>query len=89
MKFVFMPLCFRWRANLELCRTSLHTAEQSLKFKITQKRTVQGMERLPHLIWSRLLHVDISEGLPAFCALSRPRRQKGRHNNLETKNKGV
>ena len=36
----------------------------------------------PHLIWSPLFLVRISEGLPAFCALSRSRRQQGQHHNF-------
>ena len=42
MKFIFMPLCFRWCTKLKTCRTSLHSAEQSLKFrKYPEKRSLR------------------------------------------------
>ena len=36
----------------------------------------------PHLIWTPLFLVGISEGLPDFCALRRSRRQQGQQDNF-------
>ena len=36
----------------------------------------------PHLIWTPLFPMGISEGLPDFCALRRSRRQQGQQDNF-------
>ena len=52
MKFVFMPLCFHWRTELKTCRTSLHSARQSLKFrKYSEKHSIRhGKSSTPYLV---------------------------------------
>ena len=57
--------------------------------KILKKAQFKAWKVFHTLFGLYWLHVDIWEGLPAFCALRRPRRQKDQHNNLETRKKGV
>ena len=39
----------------------------------------------PHLIWTPLFLVGMSEGLPDFCALRRSGRQQGQQDNFGNK----
>ena len=57
------------------CRTIIEVQEISGK---AQFKAWKG----PHLIWSPLFLVGISEGLSAFCALSRSRCQQGQQHNF-------
>ena len=52
MKFVFMPLWFRWCTKLKTCRTSLHSVEQSLKCrKYSEKHGLRhGKSSTPYLV---------------------------------------
>ena len=47
-----MPLCFRWPTKLKTYRTSLHSAEQSLKFrKDSEKHSLRhGKSSTPYLV---------------------------------------
>ena len=82
MKSVFM-LCMLPLAdqveNLQnftsFCRTIIEVQELSGKAQFKPWKS-------PHLIWSPLFLVGISEGLPAFCALSHSRRQQGQQYSL-------
>ena len=82
MKSVFMlfmlPLADQGE-NLQnftsFCRAIIEVREISRK---AQFKAWKG----PHLIWSPLFHVGILEGPPAFCALSRSRRQPSQQHNF-------
>ena len=52
MKFVFMPLFFRWCTKLKSCSTSLYSAEQSLKFRTySEKHSLShGKSCTPYLV---------------------------------------
>ena len=60
---------------ISFCRTIIEVQERSGKAQFKAWKS-------PHLIWSPLFLVGISEGLPAFCALSRSRRQQGQQHNF-------
>ena len=82
MKFVFMlfmlPLADQGE-NVQnftsFCRTIIEVQEISRKAQLKAWKN-------PHLIWSALFLVGISEGVPEFCALSRSRRQRGKQHNF-------
>ena len=57
------------------CRTIIEVQEISGKAQFKAWKS-------PHLIWSPLFLVGILEGLPAFCVLSRSRRQQGQQHNF-------
>ena len=60
---------------------------------IIEVQDISGKDSLRHgkaqnLIWSPLFLVGIWEGLPAFCALSRSRRQQGQQHNFGNHKEG-
>ena len=57
------------------CRTIMEVQEKSGKAQFKAWRN-------PHLIWSELFLVGISEGLPGLCAPSRSRCQQGQQHNF-------
>ena len=82
MKSVFMLLMLPLAdqgGNLQnftsFCRTIIEVQDKSGKVQFMAWKS-------PHLIWSPLFLVGILEGLPAFYALSRSRRQQGQQHNF-------
>ena len=82
MKSVFMllmlPLADQGE-NLQnftsYCRTIIEVQDISRKVQFKAWKSSD-------LIWSPLFLVAISEGLPAFCAVSHSRRQQGQQHNF-------
>ena len=63
------------------CRTiiEVHNISGKVQFKAWKR---------PHLIWTPLFLVGISEGLPDFCALRRSRRQQGQQDKFGNQKEG-
>ena len=87
LKSVFMPFMLPLAdqgENLQnvtsFCRTIIELQDISGKVQFKACNS-------PHLIWSPLFLVGISEGLPVFCALSRSRRQQGQKHNFGNQRK--
>ena len=78
LMLLMLPLADQ-RENLQnftsFCRTIIEV--QNISGKVQFKAW-----KSPHLIWTPLFLVEISEGLPDFCALRRSRRQQGQQDSF-------